>query len=89
MDVWWSYRQTGYYFSNRLGCPGCYQAQTHTHIYEIEDLPPYDKDGPKHVKYATKKDNIQKERGEIVMEYRNIAEWLEELNDRIGTSNSC
>ena len=88
MDVWWSPGQTGYYFSNRRGCTSCYQAPTHTHIYEIDNLDS-DWDGMKNVKWATKRDHEKLEKGTIVIKFRKIAKWLEEMNNYIGTSNSC
>lgn len=88
MDVWWSPGQTGYYFSNRRGCTNCYQAPTHTHIYEIDDLDS-DWDGMKNVKWATKRYNEKFEKGTIVMKFRKIVKWLEDMNNTIGTSNSC
>jgi hypothetical protein len=87
-DVWWSKGQGGYYFSNRHGCFNCFQAPTHTHIYQITDLDD-DKDGQKLVGWATKVQNVRREKGTTVLRYTDIATWLTDMNERIGTSNEC
>jgi hypothetical protein len=87
-DVWWSKGQDGYYFSNRYGCLNCFQAQTHTHIYQITDLDE-DKDGQKLVGWATKVQDIRRDKGKTVLRYTDISAWLTDMNESIGTSNDC
>jgi hypothetical protein len=96
-DAWHGEKQSGYYFSNRHGCKNCYQAQTHTHIYEIVDLDAA-KDGMKKVKWATKINNKAHEKtlnpltgidDGTDMPYTAIADWLIAKNTAIGANYPC
>ena len=96
-DAWYGEKQSGYYFSNRYGCKNCYQAQTHTHIYEIVDLDAR-KDGMKKVKWTTKINDEPHEKtlnpltgidDGTDMPYTDIADWLIAKNTAIGADYPC
>ena len=87
-DTWYSQGQEGYYFSNRYGCLNCFQAQTHTHIYAMNDLD-NNKNGNKEIGWARKIDNVQFDKGQTTLPYNDIAAWLTTQNEEIGANAPC
>lgn len=87
-DAWWSAGQTGYYYSNRRNCPSCFQSQTHTHIYRMENLDGRN-NGIKEIHWARKKVDFQYDTGIDRMPYNDIAGWLLHKNDEIGADFPC